>query len=186
MEEYTDFQDYLEQHIELPNRNMFISNREASRAKAEADAIYTDHQTNDQIYSNVYHTAMRNLNVNTNHTYYYLTFKPFNESYEKFFDWYQNRMVDNIFKRYKKNSTYLFITKETQAAKIHCNLLIETKNDLLKELDKNIFNKVKIHVQKVKHGYHNRRAIVNYMTKEAKERPFEYYKDFVYKYTPPV
>lgn len=105
--------------------------------------------------------------------WFFLTFKPFNSTYEKNHEFYQKKGIDHIRKKLGKVEAYI-ITKEIQAEKTHINVLCVSKRDLPKELHGKKTNRYYIYCQECI----NRHDSLNYILKESKTRYFNEYEDY--------
>lgn len=117
----------------------------------------------------------------TNRTYespykwYFLTFKPFNSTYDSHHEFYQKKCLDHCRKKMGLVEAYI-ITRETGATKTHVNILCVTTRDLAEELHNKKTNRYYIYCQTAI----NRHDCLAYMLKEAKERRFNHYEDYVF------
>ncbi len=107
--------------------------------------------------------------------WFYLTFKPFNSTYEKYNDFYQTKGFDHCRKKLGKVGAYI-ITREIRARKTHINILCVTTRDLSKELHEKKTNKYFIYCQESI----SRHDTLHYILKESKERYFKEYKDYTF------
>lgn len=75
--------------------------------------------------------------------YYFLTFKPYDDSYGLFHK--SKKFINEIQRKFTKDSVAYLITKETLATKHHINLLIFTETDMYKKFhNKSVDGKYKI------------------------------------------
>lgn len=114
--------------------------------------------------------------------WWFLTFKPYNDSYQKDTTWYQKKGLDYVRKLLPKGR-YL-ITREIDSEKVHINVLISTDKDLKDWHDK-AGRKYKIWCKPLDDQCHDRVTIYDYITKEALTRPFEKYSDYIIYYGTP-
>lgn len=122
---------------------------------------------------------------------FYLVFKPFNKLYDKSFN-----AIDHVRKRIGLNHKYesLIITREINATKVHYNVLVFTKDDMMDLHDRQT-NKYKIYCQEVnadalrytasgidvsgKHTYREQvEAVYDYIFKESHVRKFIWKLDY--------
>lgn len=110
--------------------------------------------------------------------WYYITFKPFTDSYDKEYDRYQ--ICLNIVSDWCRNKSDLgIITREILAKKTHLNALVCSNKDLLKLHGTNIHKrglKYKLHVDLVP-TFEDRERVLEYIFKESSERRFDIYVD---------
>lgn len=109
---------------------------------------------------------------------YFMVFKPFNKTYLKDPDWYRIKGLDAIRKSINPNA--YFITREIKATKVHINMLCYDTRDLSKLDGRNRLNKYRVHVTQLK-DKGDRERVLNYITKEAREREYIKYSDYLIK-----
>lgn len=110
--------------------------------------------------------------------WYYVVFKPFNDSYElpKYGDCI-NRVSDHIRQKFK--CSLCILSRETLSRKIHLNALVVANQEFADKHGSNVQCrglKYKLHVQQLG-DMQDRLNVLAYMFKEADERPFYLYTD---------
>lgn len=112
------------------------------------------------------------------YSWYYVTFKPFNDSYQAHEQRYQNCL--GIVSDYCRTKADLgILSRETISSKTHVNAILVSCNDLLRLHGTNITKrglKYKLHVDLLL-TYPDRHRVLMYMFKESKERQFILYTD---------
>lgn len=135
-------------------------------------------------YTIMHDSLIRQYSALTNRTYeqpyqwYYIVFKPFNDSYGPSYDNCIGKLYDWI----RPKSCCSIITKEIFAKKIHANALCVSDKDLLLMDGTNIQKrglKYKISVTYIE-GRAHRENVLKYMFKEALEREFKIYSDYTH------
>lgn len=111
-------------------------------------------------------------------SWYYVTFKPFNDSYipTKYLN-----CVGPIYDYLRKRSDLSIVTKEILATKIHGNALVVSSEDLILLDGKNITIrglKYKLHIEELQ-SFEHRNNVLKYIFKEADQRDFIIYQDYV-------
>lgn len=107
--------------------------------------------------------------------WYFLTFTPFNSTYEKNLEWYQTKCIDHCRRKLGKVEAYI-MTREKKATKTHINILCVTTRDLRKELDGAKTNRYYIYCKESI----CRHDCIRYILKESKTRYFKEYIDYVF------
>lgn len=110
--------------------------------------------------------------------WYFLTFKPFNKTYEEDPSWYNEKLIRKVYDRFRPMAKLMWLTRETEATKTHVNLLIYTDKDISKYNDSIFFNKAKVFCVGI--VAQDRFNIFNYIFKESKNRWFYYHTDYKY------
>ena len=107
--------------------------------------------------------------------WFFLTFKPFNSTYDDNFDFYQNKCIDHCLNKLGKVEGYI-ITREIKATKTHINILCVTTRALSIELHEKKTNRYFIYCAEAvcKH------TCLLYILKESKERVFKKYLDYAF------
>ena len=113
-----------------------------SHLKAVPQAIGEAHNIIDTVYSMPEYCLFHNnqsicerLRHIPDRTYeapykwYFITFKPFNSTYEKNIDFYTHKGIDHCRKKVGKVDAYIF-TREIDATKTHINCLCVSNRDL--------------------------------------------------------
>lgn len=154
---------------ELYQEYRFINPSEASEGVAGTEAIAIWKNNMEAIVRRSYEDAYQ---------WYFLTFKPLNNPYEKDKAWYSKYGIDKCRKMIRSPAAYLF-TREIEAEKEHINALICTDYDLTYKHDSVYCNKYKIYCKRLT-GYADRIRVLNYIMKEAKGRPFKKYVDYLF------
>lgn len=109
--------------------------------------------------------------------WYYVTFAPYNDPYERDSDWFKVKGMDYCRLFFKKPQVSI-LTRETIATKIHINALVCTDQDL--ETGQNYRNKYRLNVHELA-TLGDRRRILTYITKESTQRtPYLKYLDYYY------
>lgn len=130
--------------------------------------------------TNSWNTLLGNKQVHRtyeNAKWYFVVFNPFNKTYGKDPDWYKFKGIDKCRRRFK-NYEFMILTREIDAAKVHINLLICSKQDL-RPYDKSVYcNKYKLCVQRCD-TLGDRLSVLVYMQKEAQKRTFKQYLDYI-------
>lgn len=125
------------------------------------------------------------FNCTINRTYespvqwYYMTFTPFKDQYAKSLDWYTFKGLDVCRKLVSKDKAYL-ITREIEATAIHINILVASDRNLERYHLDCYKGKYKIFVQRLSQSI-DRHNVLTYVTKEALNRPFKLYLDYLIK-----
>lgn len=151
-----------------------------SVAKVDSNTISIP---NYRLFSN-YHQCMRDVMPYLRRCYespincYYLVAVPLCAKYEKNKALYTNKCLDLVRKSFKDPEDYV-LTREVNATKVHVNVLIWTKEDVVKRFHQKVVGKYGYHVQVVPH-ISDRIRVMEYMFKEAKTRNFYKYIDYVY------
>lgn len=101
------------------------------------------------------------------------TCTPKDESYEKNYQWFQDKFMDSVRKKCGKRP--FFITRETIATKTHINVLVKTDCVLFKNTKR---SDVHYHLQCVKNTFTDLHRVFMYFVKEAKSREFIKYRDY--------
>ena len=109
------------------------------------------------------------------HRWFFLTFKPFNSTYDTNYSFYQNKCIDHCRKKLGKVEAYI-ITRETEAIKTHVNILCVTTRALDVELHQKKTNRYYIYCQEAI----CRHDCLKYILKESKTRYFIKYIDYVF------
>lgn len=109
------------------------------------------------------------------HKWFFLTFKPFNSTYDDNFDFYQNKCLDHCRKKLGNVDAYI-ITRETKATKTHVNILCVTTRALGNELNEAKTNRYYIYCKEAR----CRHDCLRYILKESKTRYFKKYIDYVF------
>jgi len=156
--------------------------------KAVTESIGEAHNIMDTVYSMPNNCLFRNyqliydkLRYIVDRTYedpfkwYFITFKPFNNTYEKNIDFYTHKGIDHCRKKLGKVDAYIF-TRETDAMKTHINCLCVSNRDLSNLLHEKKTNKYFIYCKETD----DRTAVLKYILKEAKHRRFEQFIDYTY------
>ncbi len=107
--------------------------------------------------------------------WYFLTFKPFNSTYDIHLDFYENRCLDHCRKKLGKVEAYI-MTRETKATKTHVNILCVTTRPLEQELMNKKTNRYYIYCKESI----CRHDCLRYIFKESKSRNFKEYTDYVF------
>lgn len=115
----------------------------------------------------------------TGHKWYYIVFAPYDKAYAKDKDWFSNYCVDKARKWAHTKGSAFFVTKETDATKVHSNLLICSSLDLMKYHGRSAYNKYRMNVSELS-SLGDRRRVLTYITKESKARAFNLYQDYYY------
>lgn len=108
--------------------------------------------------------------------WYFLTFKPFNSTYEKNIEFYSIGGFDHCRKKVGKVRT-LIMTREINAAKIHINMICVSDRPLSDLLHEKKTNRYFIYCQECT----DRQDTFKYIIKESKQRYFYKFKDYVYQ-----
>lgn len=110
---------------------------------------------------------------------YFLVFKPFNKTYKDNISFYNKKALDAIRKNFNNTGVYdYFISREINATKTHFNALLYSKQDMVSMYDgKNRLNRFRVRCTKIPKL--DRFRVMNYITKEARLRPFLHYIDFL-------
>jgi len=133
-------------------------------------------------YTIQYDSLIRTYSALTSRTYeqpfdwYYICFKPFNDSYGPKYDDCIGRLYDWI----RPKSCLSIITKEILATKIHANALVVSDKDLLALDGTNIQKrglKYKLSVTLIE-GRGHRDNVLRYIFKEALHREYKIYSDY--------
>ena len=93
--------------------------------------------------------------------------------YQKDPSYFDNDGLLDVTKKLKSMKCYdvnIFTKEKLDCEKVHINVLTVSKYDLLKFHEKKFKNKYIMWVQKVR--YIQRQTVLEYITKEAKKRPF--------------
>lgn len=142
----------------------FIDNVNVGEGEAVAGAMtYMDNFT--ALISRTYEEPLK---------WYFVVYKPYNRAYEKQPDWFQARGIDRV--RKSLQSPAYILTRELLAEKTHINALFVSEFPPKHESD--LCNKYKLHVSELK-DIGDRQRVLSYITKEAKDRPYVKYQDYI-------
>lgn len=108
--------------------------------------------------------------------WFYVCFKPFNKAYGKDPNWFAYKGLDKCRKFFKKPEV-LLMTREIDAAKIHINALVCTKEDLTRHDQAIYSNKYKVSVFLCDTTLY-KQNVSTYIRKESMTRTFERYLDY--------
>lgn len=109
--------------------------------------------------------------------WYYLVFKPFDDSYNQRASWFESsKWLDWVRKRFLTERTVI-LTVEKYAKKHHVNAIVFSYRDLMYNHDKSVANKCKIHCQEVVNML-TLPTVRDYIFKEAQLRMFHLYHDY--------
>lgn len=118
--------------------------------------------------------------------YYFLTFKPYDDSYGLFHK--SKKFINEIQRKFTKDSGAYLITKEILATKHHCNLLIFTEVDMYKKFhNKSVDGKYKIWCSEPIPFHHYSECpdvsqiarVRDYIIEESLTREFLQYQDYL-------
>lgn len=110
--------------------------------------------------------------------WYYITFKPFDDSYAKLRNWYSVKGIESCASKVKSYKAKGLLTRETEAAKEHINALVCCDQDLTHLHDKVFNHKYKMYAVHAK-DHEDRQRLFKYITKEFDARPAIKYKDYI-------
>lgn len=107
---------------------------------------------------------------------YFLTFKPFNGTYETDPNYYQVRALDAVVCKLKPHCSLIIATREMlDCAKTHINIFCQSNIDLVSKYhEKTSHNKFKIYCKEVEDKY----KVIDYILKESKRRYFIKNQDY--------
>lgn len=104
--------------------------------------------------------------------WYYITCKPLNERYDP-----DRNYIDKVYQKFAPLSESILVTRETDAAKVHYNVLVLSDKNLQMFHDKIVFHQLKLHVSDCSDPEY-RINVFKYILKEALERTFTKYIDY--------
>lgn len=110
--------------------------------------------------------------------WYYIVFKPYNAPYGRDPDFFKVKGLDKCRKILRAPQAYI-LTRETDAEKVHVNMLVATSQDLLSLHDQSYCSKYKLSVQSLR-TLGDRRRVLTYLLKESKTRTFIKYLDYIH------
>lgn len=126
------------------------------------------------------YSALTQRSYELPYRWYYVVFKPFNDSYSK--DPYVYEYPLGTCSDYIRSKSELSIsTREIKAAKVHVNSLVVSRQDLTRLDGTNITKrglKYKLHVSLLESRQH-RQNTLEYILKESAIRPFILYTDHI-------
>lgn len=108
--------------------------------------------------------------------WYLLVFSPMDAPYDISKQWFDQRGLDTIYKKFDKFDKYI-VTKEIDSKKVHFNVLVNSLKDYSLWNGKKYNHKFHCHAQRV---IWHRQKVLEYIIKEAKRRPYHLYVDFNY------
>lgn len=106
--------------------------------------------------------------------WYFVVFKPYNQTYSKKYDWYQSKGIDWCRKLVKAKG-YIY-TRELLADKTHINAIIASDSPPSHNSD--LGNKYKLYVTEL-FSRPDRERVLNYITKESLSRPYIKWQDYI-------
>jgi len=115
--------------------------------------------------------------IDLNHTYYSVVCKPYNNTYDKYHDWYQVKAIDFIRKKIGCTISHLYTREILDCAKTHYNIVVCTSYDLMLMDDKKD-NRFYYSVKKLD-TYSDIKRWIRYICKEAYKRRFILYLDYI-------
>lgn len=119
--------------------------------------------------------AQTGYNPLTDHKWWYIVFKPFDDQYEYYHDWYTSAKFPNWARdKFKKQAKYMVWTVEKIAAKHHVNMLVYTSADLTPFHNSCFSGYCKLYCSIA----HDQRDVSFYIFKEARDRLFVQYTDY--------
>lgn len=142
------------------NKNILTPSEAGSGPKGLAEATTIIHRTYEHPYK-----------------WYYVVFKPYNSSYEKDPDWYKVKGLGSC-RRSFKTPKAIIMTREIVASKVHINVLVCTSSDVILRHEKDYNNKYKLHVSLLL-TQADRQNVLTYLWKEALNREFVRYLDYI-------
>lgn len=104
--------------------------------------------------------------VDKNCYYYFCVFKPFDKNYQRDLPLYKSDGFNHVLKKLKLEKGYV-MTRETESAKIHINILFKSDTELLFP-NKFMTNRYMIFAQECV----SKEATLEYIIKESKHRNF--------------
>lgn len=104
--------------------------------------------------------------------WYMLVFKPYDDKYESNLEWYKHKGLNSC--RSKLRGTKGILTREENAAKVHINALVCSKEPLDLH-DKTHAGKYKIYCKEVS----CRKKVFKYITKEFKRTGAKLYENYL-------
>lgn len=163
---------------------MSLVPQDESCREAETEAIYSSNINNEGEYYKDRMTLgwYKQFDMVTQRTYdgynwYFMTFKPFNKTYDS-----HVKGVSKIMTKLANDCVAILVTRETDATKVHFNVLALTKvNFKEKYHEKTSHHMWKIYAEDCTE-YRNR--VLKYITKEVVTRPFMLYDDYNRKMPP--
>lgn len=112
-----------------------------------------------------------------NGKWYALTFKPYDNAYEKDKDWFQVKGLDSCRRKVGKIKAGVY-TREINAAKTHINAMVFSERSLLHLHASSMSNKYKVWCNELSLPI-DRQNWLAYVTKEERERTFLNYLDYI-------
>lgn len=165
----------LKQTIAKPTEADVLAYEDYIKTKEDTEGYEYIQESLDRKYRQLLKLYQSKCEHVPSYGWYYVVFKPFNKTYEKYEDFYNNKQYEatrkSIYKYCKPRVVMGML--EQRATKTHTHFLVQTQTELTNIHDKNT-NKHRIYCVRVEEPL----EVVPYLIKESGLRPVYEYTDY--------